>query len=112
MKAPGLDDERRANEALARVPRHAGKNDAGHEEHCWFCGKGLSPKAMESARWIHMATSNGLLSRDSPEMDDPHGRSQGCFPVGPACRGKIRRAMKEAGLNPGEWVFDLRELTS
>lgn len=79
------DESMRANRARFNYQKH--------NDECFLCGRGLTAKAVENGKMIHLATSNELIHRDDDAVasnnDNDGIVSQGCFPVGSECAKRI-----------------------
>lgn len=59
------------------------------ENECFFCGRGLTPKAVANGWWVNLVTDGTLTTRDDEVSD-----SQGTFPIGSECAKRIQRPFK------------------
>ena len=72
-------------------------------ENCICCRKGMTEVALDRAVFMQMTTDLYFV----PLLSEPE-TSQGCYPVGSACAGKIRMALKNRGLKFKDWIGRIR----
>jgi len=63
-------------------------NGSKHADECFLCGRGLTEKAVENGRFIHLTTDGLLVPQDAEGID-----SQGAFPVGSECAKRLPKAL-------------------
>ena len=63
-------------------------NGSKHVDECFLCGRGLTEKAVENGRFIHLTTSGFLVPQDAEGVD-----SQGAFPVGSECAKRLPKPL-------------------
>lgn len=61
-----------------------------YEDECYLCGRGLTPKGLASAWWVHVVNSGKSLTPTSTPEGDVG--DMGWFPVGSACATRVPRS--------------------
>ena len=71
-------------------------------ERCYLCGKLLSAAADGETPAIELVHGGGdvIVSGETDEEDWNDPGYCGCWPIGPDCLRRIRRAAKKAGIEP------------
>jgi hypothetical protein len=75
--------------------RRAATHGPNSVDECFFCGRGLTERALQNGWWVHLNVGGYLVPQDyGSENEDEARLSQGCFPVGSECAKKIARPFK------------------